>query len=174
MKGQNATTRERSLLKHLGNVSKMMVYNYSLDNLTEFVLHDLCSENGFNIHKAAYFVNNPDFECLRGVAGYARPEAYEQNHWGTMQDFSHHMQRSEFNQLVRTDQYLHFDKGAQSEKERVEELCHVLRLDNPLYHVWDLKHDNHGLFLYELDANDMYVDEHLFDYLHILGHCPIF
>lgn len=174
MNGQGVQSKEKNLLHHLGNMSKMVVYNHGKHNLTEFVLHDLCSEKGFNINKAAYLVNNPDFYVLQGVAGYHRPDAYLKEHWGATEHFTEHMKQSLFNKLVRDHAFKHFDKDSSAERDKIQEVAEVLKFEKPQYHTWNLKYDNHGLFIYETDEQNDLLDDHLLDYLHVLGHCPVF
>ena len=177
MKGESVDTREKRLLKHLGQVQRMMAYNHSLDNLSAFVLHDLCSESCFNINKAAYFVNNPDFNCLRGIAGYSRPESYQADHltWDHPKGFTSHMNGSSFNQQVRNIEDVNFQLGTASENEKIEMIADTLKIQDPMHHVWNAKHDNHGLFVYEKPQGDLsHLDDHLLDYLHSFSFCPIY
>ena len=70
---------ERSALV-LGNILKIpkkLLSAQHVDNVAEFVLHERSHENCFNLRRAAYFVDNPDFNCLKGIAGFCRKEAYE-------------------------------------------------------------------------------------------------
>ena len=50
--------------------------------MSEFVLHDICNPNCFNLQKAAFLVDNPDFDCLKGVAGFSADEAYQKHDLG--------------------------------------------------------------------------------------------
>ena len=45
------------------------------ENMSEFVLHEICNQSVLTT-KAAFLVDNPDFDCLKGVAGYSTDEAY--------------------------------------------------------------------------------------------------
>ena len=61
----------------------------NVENMIEFVLHCLCSEDCFNMPKAAYFVDNIDFNCLKGIAGYNHLEKYkEPGIWSKPENFS--------------------------------------------------------------------------------------
>ena len=64
--------RQNRMLHHLAQLPRLMIDVHGRDNISEFILHELCSEPCFNLRKAAYLVDNPDFNCLRGVAGFAR------------------------------------------------------------------------------------------------------
>jgi len=177
MQSENFETKELKLLKHLGNLRKMMVNNHELDNLSEFVLHDLCKPECFNLNKAAYFVNNPDFRCLQGMSGYHNQELahISNDSWSDSKKFIATMQNSSFNQQVRKNSMVNFEKGKSSELYTAQKLADDLEIHNPLYFVWDLKYANHGLFIYESPKEeDLHVKQHLFDSLHHFSFCPIY
>jgi hypothetical protein len=170
-----AHSKDNALLHRLGGFSKNIVGNHHLENLSEFVLHDLCAGDVFNISKAAYLVNNPDFECMKGVVGYAQNESFKGQAWDMPKDFTAHMQQSDFNQKVR----LIYDKALKNdasglEKRRVQELADQLEIENPLFHVWTMKHDNQGLLIFE---RPNYIDdshEHMVNFMPMLSFCAIF
>ncbi len=177
MQSNNLETKETKLLKHLGNLRKMMVNNHDLDNLSEFVLHDLCTQSCFNLNKAAYFINNPDFRCLQGISGYHDKDlqTLSGSPWNNQKQFISSMQNSPFNQKVRKNCTTNFEKGKASEKYMAEKLADELEIHNPSYLTWDLKHANNGLFIYEApQLEESYLQDHLFDSLQHLSFCPIF
>jgi len=178
MENNNFEFTELKLLQHLGYLRRMMVHNHELENLSEFVLHDICTGPCFHVKKAAYFVNNPDFHCLKGITGYSSEESALQNmnHWNHQKQFSAYKKSSQFNQQVRSHNHAHFDKGSSSEKYTVAKIADSLEIASPSYLVWDLKHANHGLLIYEAlpVANELIMHDHIFDSLHHLSFCPIF
>ena len=160
------------LLQHLGHFSRNMINNHHLENLSEFVLHDLCSEKGFEIRKSAYLINNPDFQCLKGVAGYYHPESYDSGeHWQEQKDFTAHMNSSDFNKAVRA--YSDVFSNSDISKKKIEELVEYLEIEDPAYHTWNSKHNNQGIFIFQRPEVDM-SDDHLLSFLHMLSFCPIF
>lgn len=175
MESKSCQVSEGKLLQHLGNLRKMIVHNHELENLSEFVLHELCAGPCLNINKAAYFVNNPDFKILRGVTGYSKQESQVYDAWNNQKQFAETMQNSTFNQKVRSCSQGNFDKGDRSEKYIMDKLADQLEIENPEYHVWNLKHANHGLLIYDPSKDDInHLQEHLFDSLHYLGFCPVY
>ena len=177
MESHNLETKETKLLKHLGNLRKMMVNNHDLDNLSEFVLHDLCTQSSFNLNKAAYFINNPDFRCLQGISGYHDKDFNSTlgDPWNNQKLFISHMKNSPFNQKVRKNSTKNFEKGKPSELYMAQKLADELEINNPSYLTWDLKHANNGLFIYEAPKiEEPYVKNHLFDSLYHLSFCPVF
>ncbi len=164
------------LLHHLGNASKHLIQHHYRDNLSEFMLHDLCSGQGFNLRKAAYLVNNPDFTCLKGVAGYYHPEVFEGTTWSHPKDFTSHMQKSPFNQRVRSylNSSLSSGQAKDISKKKIYELVDYLEIEDPAYHIWDAKHNNQGIFIFERPLDYAVDHEHLFNFLHMLSFCPVF
>lgn len=177
MENKNCKVPEGQLLQHLGNLRKMIVHNHELENLSEFVLHELCSGPCFNINKAAYFINNPDFNALRGITGYHKqePQGHLHDTWNNQKQFVISMKNSAFNQKVRGSLQTSFEKGQKSEKYMVQKLADQLEIKDPAYHVWNLKHANHGLLIYEPTVQDIrHAQEHLLDSLYYLSFCPVY
>lgn len=177
MNNKSCQTPQEELLTHFGNLRKMMVHNHELENLSEFVLHQLCTGPCFQIEKAAYFVNNPDFKLLRGVTGYSKNDGHNQLHdtWNNQKQFIAAMKDSSFNQKVRSSLQENFEKGKSSEKDMVQRLADQLEIENPLYHVWNLKYANHGLLIYKPLLHDVsHQQEHLLNSLYYLSFCPIY
>lgn len=172
---KNQKSKEQELLCTLGSLPRNMMKHHGTTNLMEFVLHGICQE-GFGITKAAYFVNNPDFDFLKGMAGYYHPESYSAKNtmWDEKESFTSCMLTSDFNQKVRQLHGKSFEKGNQSEIETIKKLSSILEFTTPCYHTWDVKYDNHGLFMFEVPENRAHVDDHLYDFLHLLGFCPVF
>lgn len=177
MENINCQVSEGKLLQHLGNLRKMMIHHHELEHLTEFVLHDLCSGPCSHINKAAYFANNPDFDILRGVAGYAKQDLQVpvDDVWNNQKKFVSVIHDSRFHQNVRQSNDRSFEIGRSSEKYMVEKLADQLEIANPAYHVWNLKHANYGLLIYEPSMNDLnHIQKNLVDSLYYLSFCSIY
>lgn len=179
MKENSNMERLYQILRHVNHIPRKMVslHHHHLDNIPEFVLYELCQQKCFNLGKAAYFVDNPDFNCMKGVAGICRrePEVEKQGDvWQHPEQFSQLMKQSPFNQQVR--EVLHESARCtnHSDKELVEDIARQLSLHNPCYITWEMKHGNHGLLVVEKeDAQDSWNDEDLHDSAHLLSFCPI-
>lgn len=172
MDAQKEKTLEKSLLYHVGSLPKLMVHNHMRDNLAAYVLHELCSKNGFGLGKAAYFVNNPDFRCLKGVGGYHNSQAYEGTPWENEAEFVKHLEQAVFHNKVREFQRKHLENN--SGKLSLDQLQEEFEFDNTGAHIWNLKHDNQGIFLFEKKDHDALVDDHLLDFVQYLGFCPVY
>ncbi|OGB83970.1 hypothetical protein A3F66_00430 [candidate division TM6 bacterium RIFCSPHIGHO2_12_FULL_32_22] len=167
--------RYRKLVSRLGNLPMRMVSLYdlgSVGSIPEFVLHDLCHEDCFNLKKAAFLVDNPDFDLLKGIAGFSREERFKENHWDNPDNFNNHMANSDFNKKVKSFCEQSYKK---KNKNNLENVARELNLQNPEFKTWPLKHYNHGFLLYEKAAEmeDEIFDHNFVSSLHILSFCPL-
>lgn len=177
MSKKNKEQRKSELSRCICNIPKQMINKHGSHNLTEYVLHHLAAPECFNLSKAAYFVDNPDFDKLKGVVGYSRTEAYpDRNHWDDNKSFDNHMETASFNKTVRAFEHASVHRNNHKIDELAEKLSKELGLEKPDHHVWKMKHDNHGILLFELsDEQDReVVDEFLEDSLYLFGFCPVF
>lgn len=169
--------RQHTMLSNLIQLPHKIVQLHGNENLPEFVLHELCHENCFNLSKVAYFVDNADFNCVRGVAGIDRAHHYgaPESIWENPQAYTDYMQSSPFNKNVKSIQTCSNKKQDKSHEQMVENIAHDLGFSNYTLCSWPLKHDNEGFLVYEkADANETFADDYLIKGLNLLGFCPIF
>lgn len=170
--------RQNEVLNRLSALPRKMVSLQGRENITEFVLHELCQKDCLNFEKAAYFVDNPDFDCVKGMAGFWRPEAYESQEdiWTNPKSFSAYMQESSFNKKVRNFARASSRKNHESDEHVVNLIAQGFEFGNPGYFSWDMKHDNHGLLVYEkfCKTGDACEVDYVLNGLSLLAFCPIF
>jgi len=177
MKKEEVVDRH-ALLNHLSHLPKKIVALEGIESTPEFILHELCHEHCFNISKAAFFVDNPDFDFIKGVAGFSAAEAYAdiEDMWQHPQAFVSHMKQASFNQKVR--QFSHGSvkrKGSISSQEFADQIVEKLGFAEPQFRSWQMKHDNHGFLIYEQNGSRLEgIEEHLNNSLYLLNFCPIF
>lgn len=167
--------RQNKMLQNLSRLPRLMINIHGRDNISQFLLHELCSESCFNLRKAAYFVDNPDFNCLRGVAGFSHDQAYPQRDhiWQDPDGFSAHMERSAFNNKVRAISYSSIKQT--DDQALMHNLAKDLGFCQCANCSWNMRHDNFGLLMYEkADPKDTTGDTYLLDGMSLLGFCPIF
>lgn len=165
------------LVKRLSRIPGKIISLHGRENIMEFVLHDLSIPSSFNFSKAGYFVDNPDFDHLKGVAGYVATQAFEHQHgiWDHADLFTRHMQGSPFNKQVRNITRTSPKKGCLNVQPLVDGVAQELGMGKAQFFCWDMKHNNHGLFIYELENGyDHWDTEDLLSGLHLLSLCPIF
>lgn len=167
--------RQNRILHNLSRLPRMMVHIHGRDNISEFLLHELCSKPCFNLRKAAYFVDNPDFNCLRGIAGFTDEHAYNNEEiWKNADSFSQHMQEVEFNKQVRSIEHNNIN-GNDHKQKILNEVAQKLGFGASENFSWKMRHDNHGILMYEKnDPSDPIIESHIIDGISLLSFCPIF
>lgn len=166
--------KRSTILNHLSLLPRKMLLLYDLDAIAELVLHDLCSEQCFNLRKAVYFVDNPDFDCMKGIAGFCSDEAFKEKAcmWEQPDAFVQYIKKAPYNQKVRSIQQCSMKRSKTPDEEIMRALAQECAIEHPKCHVWDMKHDNRGIFIYE-SADDADVDECIEDGVCLLSFCPI-
>jgi hypothetical protein len=168
---------ERDILTYLAGIPKKMISVHGIENVPEFVLHELCHEGCFNIPKAAYFVDNPDFDHLKGVAGYYLPEGYADHAtmWEDPDTFTLYMRSCPFNQTVRSCCRKSIRRNDHITSQVVDEIAHDLGFNQPSMLEWQLKHDNYGLLVYDASSDEVKdLGHHLNQSLYLFSFCPVF
>jgi len=177
MKHDEALGRKNSILVHLSGLPRKILSLHGREDLTEFVLRDLSHECCFNLKKAAFFVDNPDFNCLKGVAGYAHVEnpTVCDYLWDHPEKFRARIQESPFNQRVRDLWLPSLQRVEESQEEMVNKIAQTLEMNDPVSHSLDVKHGNHGILIFEKEnQSDLLADEYLPHGVSLLGFCPIY
>lgn len=165
------------LVKFMSRMPGKIVGLHGLENITEFVLHELASTHCFNFARAGYFVDNPDFNYFKGIAGYDVDHLFSKGQaiWEDPAIFSSHMEKVPFNKLVRTLERSSPKKGSICEKEFVDDVAHELQFKDPGYFCWRMKHDNHGLIVFEkVNGQTHWDSSDLENGAHLLSLCPVF
>lgn len=173
MERKGMSPHER-LLKCFSHAGHKMLSLHEQDNISEFVLHYLCDEDCLNLSKAAYFVDNHDFDCLKGVAGFDKLERYRKGPvWDQPEEFSSHMRQSSFNNKVRQVSHASTLHPFKTEHALIRKLASDLAIDKPEFYVWDIKYDNHALLIFEALPDSALADKEMLKSLCLLGFCPI-
>lgn len=175
MEQDNLLHRQHTILKHLSCLPRKMLAHTGRENVTEFVMHDLCHENCLNLTRAAFFVDNPDFDCFKGIAGFSQDEKKHslKDIWDSPEEFSKHMRQCSFNKKVRNICCESYTKKNNLRSEILQKLAADLGFKNVCFNFWDMKHHNHGVFMYEKPDEQEDV-EHVLNGISLLSYCPIF
>lgn len=172
MKPSSLSPQQYELLSRLSSLPKHILAFHSSDHLVEMVLGELCDARCFNIKKAAYFVDNPDFDCCRGVAGFNADDhgSPSSRLWDIHEAFSQAMNKSSFNRSVKSIQHASITRN--NAEVLVNALANQLKLVRPSFYAFPIKHDNKGVIIFETDSP---IEHELFDYgVSLLGFCPVF
>jgi hypothetical protein len=175
MKNTLNLSRNSEVLHALSALPEKMLRLHGTENVSEFVLYELCHKNCFNLPKAAFFVDNPDFNCFKGVAGFNKKEHEETvSLWDDPEAFTHFMANNNFNKQVRSINQCSGQAKQQAHEKLLADIAHQLDVRDLGYHRFPLKHGNNGFIMYdkhEVDMNDL---EMVSRGACLLGFCPIF
>ncbi len=175
MKPENIMSSHDYVIDRLRQLPRKMLLLHGLGNVNEFVLHEL-AKNCFNLKKAAYFIDNPDFNCVKGVAGVSHAELNDVDDiWAQPEMFTQQMMQSPFNQHVRSFSCKSSKKHSEPYEKIAETIAQELGLNAYNFYCWNMKHDNHGFLVCEKndDTQEKLNDDVVIDGLCLLGFCPI-
>lgn len=145
--------QERCLVDLVTGLPRKILRYHNVDGLSQMVLHELGHEGGFGFEKATYLIDNPDFDHLLGVAGYNKEECtlHKNNIWEKPECFCDDMKEAHFNADVR--KYLNNSFTRKeidlNDADDIRQLGSELGMKEPSFFGWNMKHGNHGLFIYE-------------------------
>jgi hypothetical protein len=123
---------------------------HHLDGLVDLVLYTIAKADCLSFSRAAYFVDNPDFNHLRGVCGFCVTTNLA-NCAQDQKSMIQQIQKSPYNCRVKTinQESLRANNIDPTKPENVAKLCESLEIKNPKICNWDLKHNNYGLLIFE-------------------------
>lgn len=169
--------RKKEIFECLHGVPRRILQLHGTENIAEFLVHHFSRPECFNLSHAAYFIDNPDFDYFKGIAGvHSKERSSIVNHWEDPNLFSHHMSSSMFNQKVRSIEKQSLKLHDHDEAMVVSELAKELNVNNPFYKTLPMKYNNYGIFLFEPIDKQEYenIDEHMQESLYLLGFSPVF
>lgn len=166
--------RHAEILAVLSQLPRKMVALQGDDQAAAFVLYELCQQQCFDIERAAYFVDNPDFNCLKGVVGCSRQElSCPVDIWQAHDSFAHSLKQSDFHNRVSALSHTSIKHEGRSETEAIAVIAQQLGIQNPTHCSWNLKNDNHGLLIFQRPEDQRISEEQLVNGLSLLSFCPI-
>lgn len=163
------------ILQCLADLPKKMMSLQNNDNVQEFVLHELCHDHCFNLTKAAFFVDSPDFNVLKGVVGISKAESYFDSIWDDPKAFSEHMQQSSFNRLVKD--FAHhtiISADLDGTKTALTDIAQRFDFHAPAFHIWSMRYGNSGYLIYDHERHLDEFQDQFNNSLYLLSFCPLF
>jgi len=164
-------------LQTLLRIPHKILSRHDIDNMAEYVLYELCNNACLELDQAAYFVDNPDFNQFRGIAGVSRKECPVERYciWDDSEKFCMMMRNSSFNTKVKNIAMPSQKNSKQTESEFVEQIIKQLAFTNHDFHVLDIKHGNRGFFMYQpTGGHSKELSDLVADAVCFLGFCPLF
>ena len=110
---------------------------------------------------------------MHGIAGFYQNDHTDDSAWENSERLSHHLPHCKFHNEVRSLKYGSYKKSNTAESQLIRHLARELGINNASYIVWRMKHDNHGVLIYEVDNDDADVRKSMHDAVHYLSFCPI-
>lgn len=177
MKPRSPSFREQEVLYALSHLPRkiVMLHSHEASVLAPFVLHELCDGHCLNFKKAAFFVDNPDFNCFKGVAGFDHDEHDFEASLDSPHDFTEHLSNCSFNNYVRSLSHVSYKNSHMHDEDVLKFLARNLDINfkNASCLIWDLKYDNHGVLIYQRDEDDDTMHDHINNGVHFFSFCPI-
>ena len=170
---------DRLLIDNLMTLPQKIQKHHHVDGLVEMVLHELSHQDCFGLKKATYIIDNPDFDCLCGIAGFCTNECtlHKENIWENPLDFSKDMKEASFHQKIRS----FIDKSSVRKKpldvhnyEDIHLIAQSLGIESPSFCRWETRQGNHACLIYERDgALDSWRQHLLNNFAMLLSMCPL-
>ncbi len=173
MKQNGIAPGYQQLLKCFTHLPQQILSLHGKENAAEYVLHSLCNEDCLNLSKAAYFIDNPDFNCLKGVAGFNKDEEVYDCDRALNDGEQCRVSNCSFNKKVRDILIPSARRAKEAQEQTVEALAHQLGLEHPLFHTWMIKHDNFGLLIFEREWEEQVGCQDFVKGISLLGFCPV-
>ncbi len=171
---------EYRLVHNLSLLPHKILQFYDVDGLSQLVLHELCHESGFNLKRATYLVDNPDFDHLVGAAGFWHEECslHDDDLWHNPYSFAKDMKKADFHNHVKNffrNSLRRQDVNLNDAKE-VLSLAKFMGMSTPAYFSWQMKHGNHGILIFETGSKEDFPEwkrNLLKNYVALLSLCSV-
>jgi len=130
-----------------------MVSHHEADGLKHMILHEFGHHDLLGPKQATFLVDNPDFNCIHGVAGFSHEDCshHKGDIWQDPYSFATDMQHAPFHNAV---QQINHESIIKSNNGKIDEkayhdLCEQLGMKNTGCVHWKMKHGNHGILVFE-------------------------
>lgn len=146
------------VIYNLSKLPNRILQNYDVEGLSEIVLHDMSHDSCFNLKKAVYLIDNPDFDHLVGAAGFCSSECkhHKKDLWESPSTFKEDMKCASFHNNVKKffrDSLKRKDINLEDDRD-VELLAKEMGIEVPKIISWNMKHGNHGILIFEKNLQD--------------------
>ena len=166
------------LVENLLGLPEKILKFYYLDDLSQMVLHHISCDDCFGLDKSAYFIDNPDFDHLQGVAGFSKDESVYHNSdfWKDPANIKDKIKDTSFLNKIR--RYLDTSFARKKidfhNSREILELGNKIGIKHPDFCCWEMKHGNYGLLIFE-SKSPLSVEKKkiLKDVAPLLSFCPI-
>ncbi len=149
-------SHEGQLVSRLLDLPHKILSHEDLEGLQQLILYELAHDESFGFNRASYLIDNPEFNCLKGVAGYDKKECGTSpgNPWDNPHDFVQHISQAVFHKQVASfmKHSLCSAHDKDPEADAIKVLSENLGMENSSFITWRMRHGNHGILLFEEGA----------------------
>lgn len=162
MKHDHTSAEHTIVLTCLSQLPKKIVQLICLNenhvhHVHELILREFSLPRCFNLERAAFFVDNPEFNCFKGVAGVSQQEKEcccdIDDVWGKPDYYGEQLRKSPFNCKVKGMESSSIVNSGK-EHECLETIAHDLQMKHSDYCKWPMRHGNYGFLLFENNGQD--------------------
>ena len=149
-------SHEGQLVSRLLDLPHKILSNDDVEGLPQLVLYELAHNDTFGFTKASYLIDNPEFDCLKGVAGYDAEDHFENvssDPWTDPRAFLEQVKDVKFHQTVSS--FMHTSLSRECDEPNVDAINQLgakLGMKNSSFVTWRMRHGNHGILLFEEGA----------------------
>lgn len=162
------------ILSKIRSVTQYIAQHHDCTHLAASVLHELCDPACFPLQRVAYFIDNPDFDRLQGVAGIdASHRIHHSSIWQEQEAFAQYLERHTFHQNVRSITWGSAHKRNQKIPEAIEEMAQIIAVSEPSWHIFPAKHGNTGILIFQPHQTLDIMNDYIAIGSSLLGLCPI-
>jgi hypothetical protein len=148
----NFAKEKESIINHILQIPGHIMQHHHLCNLPALVLCHLASQEGFGLEKVAYLVDNPDFDCTHGITGVCQSQQKpNENLWSAPEKNINRIIEEKFHNQVKGIQISSLSNKNNCRESYIEKIANQLEIKNPTAISWQMKHNNNGLLLFQVD-----------------------
>lgn len=159
-----AGSSDQELLAMLLELPNKILNHHEVDGLAQLILHDVSHDHHFGFKRASYLIDNPDFDCLRGVAGFVNDECrhHGDDLWTDPHAFARNMREAQFHNLLLQLVRKSIKRSAKNANhlDIIRGVAMDLGMINPWVYAQDLRHGNHGILIVEEGVKRLDEDDH--------------
>lgn len=151
-------SHEGQLVSRLLDLPHKILSHDDLDGIQQLVLYELAHDESFGLTKASYLIDNPEFNCLKGVAGYDKAECCViagKDPWEDPRVAIDSMRQGKFHQQVSSFMHSSLARTNQTDldTDAIATLSSKIGMQHSSFVTWPMRHGNHGILLFE--ENDL-------------------
>jgi hypothetical protein len=153
---------DQALLTMLLDLPNKILNYHEVNGLAQMILHDVSHDEHFSFRRASYLIDNPAFDCFRGIAGYVSDECkhHHQNLWQDPHTFAYDMREAKFHNILLQLGGKSIKNKGSNHLDVVRSVAYDLGMSNPWVYPQELRHGNYGILIVEEGNKRLVADDH--------------